>query len=157
MSGKQVGRQRVTDYRELWSRINGYLRRAESQRNRCYAYILLLVLGNGLRLGEAVRAYQRHLRTGETVFEMPVTRRKTSTTRVVVLPQVEGGIPRCEDMAGEDAAALAERVRMFAKNHFGVSVKTLRRAFVVHLLALGHDPRLVEEVTGHSDFAGDDW
>lgn len=151
-----VGRTRkdaVKDYNDKVNRIVGYIARSAVIKNRCYAYILLLVLRNGLRLGEAIRAYQHFLKTGETVFTLPVVRRKKTVSRMVVLPDLgDIGTPRCEDIGEEPIQVLAERIRMFAKNHFGFSTKELRWSFISYLLAVGYDPALVREVTGHSDF-----
>lgn len=143
----------IKDYKEKMNRIIGYIKRSVVIKNRCYAYVLLLILRNGLRLGEAIRAYQHYLKTGEMTFTLPVVRRKKVISRIVVMPDLgEIGTPRCEEFMDEPIQVLAERIRMFAKNHFGLSTKELRWSFIAYLLALEHDPALVREVTGHSDF-----
>ncbi|MEM1913305.1 MAG: hypothetical protein QW067_09220 [Thermofilaceae archaeon] len=127
-------------YRVLLGRVVG-----GRGMERCYAYVLLLQLRNGLCLTDALRAYSLIIRTGVSSVELVLA---SGRRRVVVAPEgVE--VPVCLELLG-DVRRVADRVRKYARS-LGLSVRGLRRAFVDFMLRRGFQLEDVARVLGYSN------
>lgn len=145
------GWDKGVDFEYAYARLLRLCRRGR-ERERCYAFILLIQLRNGSRVSEAVRAFLEWLRTGreEAYVKLAKRKRGREEERLMVIPS-DAGVERsaCVELAEVREDLLVKRVKKFAENKLGFNTHSLRYAFITYLLRQGVNPAIVAKVTGH--------
>ncbi|MFN3268928.1 MAG: hypothetical protein ACK416_06695 [Zestosphaera sp.] len=127
-----------TDYEGLYATIVNHLSQTKKPLHKCYDSVLLIQLVNGLRISEAVRAYQLHLRTLNKVLSVPLSRKKKPQSRLVIIPDE---VVVCSELGGVDERRLTERIRVYTYlTYRKLNTHTLRYASIMRMLeSLPHD------------------
>jgi integrase len=138
---------------ELFNEVVEHRERGERRKTlevwSSYLALTLIMLVNGLRIGEALRAVARFYETGER--RVRIRAEKGGDTRVAVIP----GFVEREDVErvykelvrrGEDA--MTWRVDKWLRNVFGVNPHSIRYAFIRYHASTGRTPEEVARALG---------
>jgi integrase len=122
-------------------------------KGKCYCSIAILQLTNGMRVREAVAAFQYFLKTGDRKFQVMVLKQKHEKYRPVRVPdEITNDIrAECYDFKDEDLLKLRDRYRMWLYKTFKVNSHSLRYAFVTKMAEMGLSPMIIARITGHSE------
>ncbi|MEM1690869.1 MAG: hypothetical protein QXG48_05400 [Thermofilaceae archaeon] len=138
------------DFEVTYERLLRLVRRERRPRNRAYAFILLIQLRNGSRVSEAVRAFREYLSTGRSEVLVPLSKKRRSEMRLMVIPEVGFDRTSVVDLLDLEERLLIKRVKMYALRRLKVNTHSLRYAFITYLLKQGVNPTIVARVTGHT-------
>jgi integrase len=118
---------------------------------KCYTAILLLQLRNGLRIGEAVAAFQQFLADPKPKIEVRVEKKRRPETRTVIVPQELLEVRQdCRDLAREDPKRLVARIKPWVIETYGFNTHSLRYAFITYLIKNNVPLAVVAKITHHS-------
>jgi Phage integrase family. len=135
-----------TAYRQIVRHMN-----KNNKITKCYDAILLVQLRNGCRVSEAVRGFLEFLRTSKLEVEVPVSKKKKSELRLVVIPnEVVPLRSFCSELLSVDLKRLIDRVKHYCKYTYKFNTHSLRYSFITYLLRNGVNPSIVAKITRHS-------
>ena len=145
-SSKRKGWDMGVNYEDVRKRLLKALREARGKK-RVYISILYIQLVNGLRVGEAVYAFKRFLRTGEREFEIQAQKRGRS--RPVFIPPEIQAREEYKWLLEIDPQLLRRRLYWHARRTLGCNTHSLRYALISYLGRRGVAAQVIAKITGH--------
>lgn len=138
---------RGVEYEFVLNKLVRLINSEKSDKNKCYASILLIQLVNGARISESIRGYKEYLKTGKTELRVRVSKKKQEDLRLMVIPN---NIVKCYEFVDIDDKLLRDRVIYYCRKKLRVNTHSLRYAFITHLLKYNVSPSIIAKITRHS-------
>ena len=139
------------EYEYVYARLTRLLS-SRRVKTKCYSAVLLIQLRNGLRIGEAVEAFTKFIKTGKREFNIFVEKKRRPEERLVVVPpELDDQIRlSCIDLAQTNKRVLVNRIKNWCRGVLGFNTHSLRYAFITYLLRMGVNPSIIAKITKHS-------
>jgi len=126
------------------------------QRDKiAYVYLLvgLIQLRNACRVGEAIEALIKIIKTGNREVRVRVEKRKDNMQRLIVLPNeiTQDDLEKVKDVVDswEKSKKLVVRISTWYKDNLGINTHALRYACISYLGKQGVPAQLIAHITGH--------
>lgn len=138
---------RGVEYEYILNKLIRLINTEKSNKNKCYASILLIQLVNGGRISEAVRGYKEYLKTGKTELRVRVSKKKQEDLRLMIIPN---NVVKCYDVSEIGDKELRDRVIYYCRKKLKVNTHSLRYSFITYLLRNNVSPAIISKITHHA-------